>query len=74
MKNFKEIKTTIVGLLLLVGDAVYFGMPYFSDKELWEPNTLYEVGMFASGLMLLLAPDNFIQLFTGWLKKKMGGE
>lgn len=72
MKNFKEIKTTIVGLLLLVADAVYFGLPYFSDRDLWEPNIMYEVGLFACGIMLLLAPDNFIQIFTGWVKKKTG--
>lgn len=70
MKNFKEIKTTILGLLLWVVDAFYFGLPYFSDKDLWEANTVYEVALFVSGLGLLLAPDNFIQLFFGWLKKK----
>jgi hypothetical protein len=72
MKNFKEIKTTVIGFLLWIIAGVYLAMPFFSDKELWEPNSLYVIGLFASGLALMLSPDRFLEILFGWMKKKAG--
>lgn len=69
-KNFKEIKTTIIGLLVWIITGIYFLLPYFSDRKLWEVEH-YEVGIgFIGGLLLMLAPDRFIDFVFGWLKKK----
>lgn len=72
MKNFKEIKTTIIGFLLWVIAGVYLAMPYFSEKELWEVSNVYTVGLFVSGLALMLAPDRFLEILFGWMKKRAG--
>ena len=68
--NFKEIKTTIIGLLLWIITGFYFFTPYFMDRATWETEH-YEVGFgFISGLLLMLAPDRFIDFLFIWLNKK----
>lgn len=68
--NLKEIKTTVIGVLVWIITGVYFFLPYFSDRELWEPQH-YEVTFgFLGGLLLLLAPDRFIDFLFAWLNKK----
>jgi len=70
MNNLKELKTTITGSILIVLDLLYFALPYFSEKELWEINNMYVVVGLGVGLGLLLAPDRLINFIFGWLKKK----
>lgn len=70
MNNLKEIKTTIVGFLLILLTIAYFAIPYISVRELWEVNNLYSVVGFGVGVGLLLAPDRLIDFIFGWLKKK----
>jgi hypothetical protein len=70
MTNIKEIKTTIIGLLVWIITGLYFAMPYFSEKELWQPDHYEVVIGFVGGLLLLLAPDRFITFLFGWLNKK----
>ena len=67
--NLKEIKTTVIGVLVWIITGAYFFTPYFSDRELWVPEH-YEVTVgFIGGLLLLLAPDRFIEFLFGWLNK-----
>ncbi len=69
-KNFKELKTTILGFSVWVITGVYFFMPYFSEQATWEP-VHYEVTFgFIGGLLLMLAPDRFIDFLFGWLNRK----
>ena len=68
--NFKEIKTTLIGLILWVVDGFYFAMPYFNDNDLWESNGYWVVGLFVGGLLFMAAPDRFINFLFGWLNKK----
>lgn len=72
MGNFKEIKTTIIGFLLWVISGLYLGLPYFSEKELWEIDSVYVISLFVGGLALMLAPDRFLDILFGWMKKKTG--
>lgn len=69
-KNLKEIKTTIIGLIVWIITGFYFAMPYFSDRELWNPEHYEVVTGFIGGLLLLLAPDRFIDFLFGYLNKK----
>lgn len=68
--NLKEIKTTIMGILMFVLGLAYFGMPYFSEKELWEVNTMYLAFLIVGGILLLLAPDDIISIVLGKLRRK----
>lgn len=68
--NIKEIKTTIIGLIIWSVTGAYSVMPYFSDRELWEVDHYYAVSGFIGGLLLLLAPDRFVSFLFGWLNKK----
>lgn len=70
MKNLKELKTTIIGLIIWVATGLYFVTPYFSDKELWEIDNIYVISGVVAGLLLLLAPDKFVTFLFGWLSKK----
>lgn len=65
-RNLKEWKTTAIGLALWIMTGFYFFMPYFSDRQLWEPEH-YEVGFgVISGLILLIAPDRLIDFLFTW--------
>ena len=68
--NFKEVKTTITGVCVWIVTGVYFFMPYFSDRELWEADHYEVVCGFIMGLLLILAPDRLIDFMFGWLNKK----
>ena len=68
--NLKEVKTTIIGLIIWVATGFYFVMPYFSEKELWEVSHYEVVSGFIAGLLLLLAPDRFVEFLFGWLNKR----
>jgi len=69
-KNIKEIKTTIIGLVLWALTIAYFVLPFFHEKELWQPE-LYAIAIgFTGGLLLLLAPDRFVDFLFGYLNKK----
>jgi len=70
MRNVKELKTTIIGLIIWVATGLYFVTPYFSDKELWEIDNIYVISGVVAGLLLLLAPDKFVTFLFGWLSKK----
>jgi len=78
MTKFKEIKLTIIGLLVWSSTAVYFFMPYFSDRELWDVRHIEVIAGVVTGLGLLIAPDRFISIFfdglskvfSRWLNKK----
>ena len=70
MNNLKEIKTTILGAIFIKLSLVYMVYPYFSSRELWEVNNLYFVGGLVAGVLLLLAPDRFLDFLFGWIKKK----
>ena len=70
MTNIKEIKTTLIGIIVWIVTGLYFAMPYFSEKELWQPELYGVVIGIVSGLLLLLAPDRFITFLFGWLAKK----
>lgn len=71
IKNSKELKTTIIGLLILTGNCVYSLFPYLSDKEgLWEVNSTYVIAAIVIGTLLILAPDRILNIVFGWLKKK----
>lgn len=68
--NFKEIKTTIIGLLMWAITGVYFFMPYFSKQATWTTEH-YEVTFgFIGGLLLMLAPDRFIDFLFKWMDKR----
>ena len=68
-KNFKQIKSTIIGFLIWIGTGFYFVYPYF-HKGLWEPHE-YAVGVgVICGLALMLAPDRFVDWMFKWLDKK----
>lgn len=68
--NLKEIKTTILGALLLIVGLVYFALPYFSENDLWEVNNLYLAFLVVGGILLILAPDKIISFAFSWLNKK----
>ncbi len=70
MKNFKEIKTTIIGLIIWVITGFYFAQPYISEKDLWEVSNAWVTAGFVTGLLLMLAPDRFLTFLFGWLDKK----
>lgn len=74
MKNFKEIKTTILGFIILIASGFYFALPYFSEKELWEVSTVYVIGGIVAGILLLLAPDKFVDFLFSWANKKSGAD
>lgn len=69
-KNLKEIKTTVIGLIIWIATGFYFAMPYFSERELWEVHHYEVVSGVIAGLLLLLAPDRFIDFLFGYLSKK----
>jgi len=69
-KNFKELKTTLAGFAVWIMDGFYFMAPYFSDKHLWHVNE-YAVGIgVVAGLLLILAPDRFVDFLFKWMDKK----
>jgi len=68
--NLKEVKTTVSGVLIWVVTGVYFFMPYFSDRELWETEHYEVTSGFMVGLLLILAPDRLIDFLFVWLNKK----
>ena len=69
MKNFKEIKTTVIGLIIWIVTGFYFAMPYFSEAELWKPDMYGVVVGIVGGMLMLLAPDRLITFLFGWLNK-----
>jgi len=68
--NVKEIKTTIIGIVIWIVTGFYFVTPYFSELELWKPDLYGVVIGIVGGLLLLLAPDRFITFLFGWLNKR----
>ena len=68
--NLKEIKTTILGSLLIVVGLAYFALPYFSDRELWEVNNIYLSVCFIGGILFLVAPDRIVNWAFKWMDKK----
>lgn len=54
MKNIKEIKTTILGLVFIVSGLVYF----FQG----EYNQITFAALEAAGVLLMLAPDKIIDV------------
>jgi len=68
--NFKEVKTTIIGSLLWVITGIYFFLPYFSDRELWIAEHYEVMSGFIGGLLLMLAPDRFVDFLFTWLNRK----
>lgn len=77
MSNFKELKTTITGLILWAGDAFYALTPFFSDRELWDVNALYVGFAIFVGLIFVVSKDdlitNLFDFIFGFLKKKTDG-
>jgi len=70
MNNLKELKTTITGAVLILFTVMYFVLPYFSEKELWEIDNMYVGVGLGVGVGLILAPDRLVDFIFGWLKKK----
>lgn len=64
MKNFKEIKTTIMGLLFIAAGLYYF----FTNLDY---NMLIFGSLEAAGVLLMLAPDKLIEIIQN--KAKNGG-
>lgn len=63
MKNLKEIKTTILGIIL-VGVASYYLL------KIESPNYYVVGGLFAGGIGLLLAPDRLLRALFKKLNKE----
>jgi hypothetical protein len=68
--NIREIKTTITGIVVWIITGLYFAMPYFSDRDLWESEHWEVTAGFIIGLGLIIAPDRFLKWAFGWLAKK----
>lgn len=68
--NLKEWKTTVSGFLVWIVTGVYFFMPYFSDRDLWEVNHYEATGGFIVGLLLILAPDRLVDFLFKWMDKR----
>lgn len=69
MENLKEVKTTVLGFLVIIGAAFYGIAPYFRES-LWQVESLYVVGGILAGCLLLLAPDRIINWAFKWMDKK----
>lgn len=65
--NTSELKTTITGAVMSILALIYFGLPYFSEYELWEVNNWYLGVLGIGGIMLILAPDKLIGVAFGWI-------
>jgi len=65
MKNFKEIKTTIIGLLFIASGLYYF----FNNLDY---NMLIFGSLEAAGVLLMLAPDKLIEIIQN--RAKNGGK
>tara|TARA_R110002153_G_scaffold107_1_gene709 strand:+ start:487 stop:684 length:198 start_codon:yes stop_codon:yes gene_type:complete len=61
MKNFKEIKTTIMGLLFISSGLYYF----FNNLDY---NMLIFGSLEAAGVLLMLAPDKLIEIIQNRAK------
>jgi hypothetical protein len=70
MKNVKEFKTTLTGLIIWIATGLYFAMPYFNEKDLWEVNNIWVASGVIGGLLLILAPDRMLRFLFGFLDKK----
>lgn len=70
MGHIKELKTTITGIVVAIAGSMYFALPYFSSKQLWEPNMWIFGGSIVAGIGLILAPDRLINFLFAWAKKK----
>lgn len=62
MKNLKEIKTTVLGLIFIVSGLVYF----FKG----EYNQITFAALEAAGVLLILAPDKIIDVILNLYKDK----
>lgn len=62
------MKTTILGILLLLLGVGYFTAPYFVPN-LWEVNKWYEIALIVSGVGFIVAPDKMIGVMFGWLQR-----
>jgi hypothetical protein len=70
INNIKEKKTTGIGIMLWVMALLYWVLPYFIERELWEVNQIYTATMIGLGIGFLVAPDRLLDFLFGWLKKK----
>ena len=61
MKNFKEIKTTIMGLLFIASGLYYF----FNNLDY---NMLIFGSLEGAGVLLMLAPDKLIEIIQNRAK------
>lgn len=68
--NIKQIKTTVTGIAVWVITGLYFVLPYYSDRHLWQSEHWEVSAGFIGGLLLILAPDRFLRFLFGWLDKK----
>lgn len=69
-KKLKELKYTILGLSVWVITGVYFFLPYFLEQATWIPLHYEVTGGFIGGLLLMLAPDRFIDFLFNWMNRK----
>ena len=68
--NLGEIKTTVICVAIWVITGFYFALPYFHEKDVWQPETYAVLMGFIGGLLLLLAPNRFVDFLFKWLDKK----
>ncbi|TNE80833.1 MAG: hypothetical protein EP332_06335 [Bacteroidetes bacterium] len=70
MKNIKEIKTTIIGALLMLIGAIFFilnvdSLNQFKISEMHVPG-----GFLISGILFLLAPDKTVNWIFRFFTKR----
>ena len=69
MKNLFEIKTTILGSLIIIAGLIYFFLPLFKDN-LDSANTYVSIGLGIVGILLLIAPDALIEFIKELIKRR----
>lgn len=75
MKNIEHIKSTVLGVLLLIGATIYKFAPIFWAQELslygstWEPSTTVTIIQYATAIgLIVLYPEPFTSLFRSSIK------
>lgn len=70
LTNSDKIKTTVIGIIVMVIGLLYFGLPYFIEgKDLWEVHKGGALAIFIVGILLILEPGKIIGILSDMLGK-----
>lgn len=71
MNNLKELKSTVVGIMLFLIGVVITLIEYFTVDTIEWTHYILPIAFTAIGIGFMLSPDRLLDFFFGWAKKKI---